>query len=103
MGMYCCCGVKITSHPYKCECDWDGWVTFKDDKTPLEQPKKDGKYLVRYSDNGGDRYEDEWSYSVKCIEKHPLMYSDGFFEKHWENEQWDGNHVYAWKEKIEDK
>lgn len=31
MGMYCCCGVKISGKDYegkpKCCCDWDGWIS----------------------------------------------------------------------------
>ncbi len=111
MGMYCCCGVKLSGSEYeekpKCSCDWGGWVNtcdWPEDRgnkdIPIGLPSKDGKYLVRYQDNGGDRYECEKEFTVI-----PRFAKGGYYasakdiELHWQDESWEEGTPYAWKHK----
>lgn len=105
MGMYCCCGVKISDDDYECTCDWDGWISTcdwpperKNKNIPVSAPSTDGSYLVRYQSDG-DRYED-----IKKFSLTPLIEMGGYFapmvpyEIHWEGMHWEDTQPYAWKE-----
>jgi hypothetical protein len=91
MGMYCCCGIKIRAEN-KCTCDQTGWHdAYKD------QPEKDGTYLTRFMDNGGDKYEKEQKFSVEPIRIDRAYYGNPV-PIHWEKSMWDDYFVYQWKE-----
>ena len=119
MGMYCCCGWKMTgslhidmvnktsthyeADPNGCTCDWENWNSIYDwpperknrDK-PLCLPLNEGKYLVRIQTQYGDRYEDESEYKIK-----PRIINCGYtgneIEINWSGD--DETQPYAWKEK----
>lgn len=89
MGMYCCCDVKIQVD-WKCKCDQTGWH-----KPSKELPKENGKYLVRFSSNCGDRSEDE----VKFSKEKEFIFQAGWNEEqpsHWDTRMTD-DIVYQWK------
>ena len=105
MGMYCCCGVKKRDK-WTCECDWDGWyLCYEHDNLPCQVPikiipEKEGNYLVRVFDDGGDNYEEESEFS---LEEKDWGQSTNQAISHWQieyNDNWAGyKGVYAWKEK----
>lgn len=105
MGMYCCCGHKINRDNFSCECDWEGWISLddwpserKNKNIPISSPDKNGKYLVRFQDNSGDRYE-----TIKLFSLTPNIQQLGYdhiFSTHWEQNTWDDYIIYAWKEII---
>src|SRR5271166_152559 len=91
MGVYCCCGQRVSE---KCLCDWTGWneIASRED-----HPKKNGFYLTRYTDNGGDRHEREQLFSVEPI-KIESTWGGSPYPVHWQFEHWDDNLVTHWKE-----
>lgn len=102
MGMYCCCGNKISRDDFVCDCDWQGWISIydwpderKNKEKPFYLPPKDGKYLVRCANGSGDRYEIESNYfsASKTISS---SYDLNPVQVHWEGN--DEEQPYAWKE-----
>ena len=104
MGMYCCCGAKISNNE-ECSCDWHGWISTTDwpperkNRQSLIQkhPNEEGKYLVRWQDNGGDRHEEELTFNSK-----PYRIDTGYFNNlnipiRWERENWEEGTPYAFK------
>lgn len=76
-------------------CEWDGWHRLDGNEGDL--PKKDGVYLIRYSEDG-ENSEVEGGFSVT-----PKQWSRYIKEKsQWEHDFYDGwsgwAGVYAWKE-----
>lgn len=98
MGRSCACGARRSGdYEAPCICDTEGWTIAEEGK-PFPKPSKDGVYLVRYCDNGGDCYEDNMEFSIK-----PYRIDRGYFGTnevpiHWKEQSWDDNWVYAWKE-----
>jgi hypothetical protein len=105
MGMYCCCDEKISGSEFECKCNWEGWISIfdwpeerKNKSLPIRLPDKDGKYLVRCTQDG-DRYEAEINFTVT-----PRIVKGSYFDAnketqvHWEEKSWDDESPYAWKE-----
>ena len=107
MGMYCCCNQRIKNDgEWECLCDWSGWISTMDfpserknkDIPIQEQPLKDGRYLARFSNDSGDRYEVESNFTLKPISTIDIGYLTKIqHDVHWDEEGFDGI-PYAWKE-----
>ena len=118
MGMYCCCDWKMTrsthidmvnktiteyeSDPDGCTCDWKDWISVydwpqerKNKDKPFGLPKNDGKYLVRFQTNDGDRCECEMEFKIQS-RKVCCGYTGKEVEVHWSGN--DEEQPYAWKE-----
>lgn len=118
MGMYCCCGWKMTgsmhidmpnktstyyeADPDGCTCDWDDWTSIHDWPTERKNkerlfslPEKDGKYYVRCQSGCGDRYEEVQTFSLKTRTE-TCGYTGREFEVHWSGD--DEGQPYAWRE-----
>lgn len=107
MGMYCCCGQKITIDFENCRCDWTNWISIydwpkerKNKEKSFSLPDKNGKYYVRYQNNSGDRDE--------CIQDFSLItrtekcgYTGKEFDVHWSGN--DESQPYAWRELKKDE
>ena len=93
VGFYCCCDAKLSAGE-PCICDWNGWTKIN---SADDQPKVNGKYLVRICDNSADKKEDEMEFSVIPFRFEQPMYG-GPCPIHWKDTHWDDDIVYAWKE-----
>lgn len=101
MGMYCCCGNRITRDIGEgCTCDWNGWISLhdwppsrKNKSLPFAMPVKEGYYRTRVQDSAGDRYEGKQYFSV-VPRKEPCVFTGIETELHWEkNSEYQ---PYAW-------
>ncbi len=92
MGMYCCCGAKISTNE-PCICDKTGW---HDIDCILDLPIVDGVYFTRYMDNGGDHREITQKFF--CTPRIEYNYFNNPVDIHWEFAHWDDNFVLSWKE-----
>jgi hypothetical protein len=123
MGMYCCCGWKMSgsmyidipndTHTYYepdpdgCTCDWDGWISIhdwpperKNKEQALGLPSKEGEYLIRCANGCGDRDEYIQTFSVKT-RKVRCGYTGKELQVHWSGD--DESQPYAWKESKENE
>ena len=109
MGMYCCCGMKITCISdeelrEKCTCDWERWISIRDwppwrknKDLPFAIPCEDGKYLVRYQNDSGDHYEVVQEYTKTPREVDAQWgYTTGKELVHWSGDY--EEQPYAWRE-----
>lgn len=97
MAISCCCGANL-SREEKCTCDWEGWINLEKERI---LPDKDGVYLVRVTNNGGDSYEEEVNFRKSGYERYGLGNKVIIF--YWECESWDDNCVYAWKKQASEE
>jgi hypothetical protein len=118
MGMYCACGWKMSGsthidipnktvthyepNPDGCTCDWQDWNSVydwpeerKNKEKPFCLPSKEGKYLVRYQNQCGDRNEEVQSFSLKTRTV-SCGYTGKEFQVHWSGD--DESQPYAWRE-----
>lgn len=118
MGMYCCCDWKMTGSthidmvnktiteyepdPDGCTCDWTNWISVydwpperKNKDKPFGLPLKEGKYLIRFQTQCGDRVECESEFK---LEKRIVYcgYTGKAIEVNWSGD--DEEQPYAWKE-----